>query len=88
MKPMFDDILTYFEEVGQKIKNYKWDKLATNFNNIWFKIKKAISEKSFWKMFELGAELAIKYLNYAGFPGNKNRGVRYAFDFIRSTGCR
>ena len=64
IKPMIDDILTYFEGVADQIRNYKWSKLADNFNTAWYKIKTAVQDGKFWDIFSTGANLAFTKIKF------------------------
>jgi TP901 family phage tail tape measure protein len=62
LRPVFDDILEYFEGVAKEIRDYDWSKLADNFNIVWHKIKSflALDSASMWDMFTLSANIAFK----------------------------
>jgi len=60
IKPALDDIYEYFEEVAEKIKGIKWNEIEENFNVVWHKIKKSITDGSAWEIFKTYAKLAFK----------------------------
>lgn len=65
MKPMFDDILTYFEGIAEKIENYDWGQLSRKFNVVWYKITEAIKQGKEWDIFSKLAEIAFKNIEIA-----------------------
>lgn len=60
IRPMIDDIITYFEGRAKAIQEFDWEGLATKFKDVWFKIKKIIGSGSGWEFFVLHAKIALK----------------------------
>ena len=60
IRPMIDDIITYFEGRAKALQEFDWEGLATKFKDVWFKIKKIIASGEGWEFFLLNAKIAIK----------------------------